>query len=100
MPSIIIIIIIIHNSASLRSLIIIIKALLSYCTKNNFIKLNVIATYCMLKLEEHNFQNGSDRLSRDNGFLVSKETVVLRRWERSKKKFGLSNELIKVELPP
>ena len=23
-----------------------------------------------------------------NGFLVSKETVVLRRWERSKQKFG------------
>ena len=99
MPSIIIMIIIIYNSASLRSLIII-KALLSYCTKNNFIKLNVIATYCMLKLEEHSFQNESDRLSRDNGFLVSKETVVLRRWERSKQKFGLSNELIKVELPP
>ena len=28
-------------------------------------------------------------------FLVSKETVVLRRWE-----LVLSNELIKVELPP
>ena len=28
-----------------------------------------------------------------DGFLVSKETVVLRRWQRS-------NELIKVELPP
>ena len=98
MPSIIIIIIIIiiYNSTILRSLI---KALFSYCTKNNFIKLNVIATYCMLKLEEHSFQNGSDRLSRGNGFLVSKETVVLRRWERSKQKFGLSNKLIKVELP-
>ena len=33
-------------------------------------------------------------------FLVSKETVVLRRWERSKQKLVLSNELIKVELPP
>ena len=32
--------------------------------------------------------------------LVSKETGVLRRWERSKQKFGLSNELIKVKLPP
>ena len=30
------------------------------------------------------------------GFLVSKETVVLRRWGGSKQKF----ELIKVELPP
>ena len=28
------------------------------------------------------------RLSADNGFLVSKETVVLRRWGRSKQKFG------------
>ena len=27
-------------------------------------------------------------LSIDNEFLVSKETVVLRRWERSKQKFG------------
>ena len=36
-----------------------------------------------------------------DGFLVSKETVVLRRWERWKQKFlVLSNELIKVELPP
>ena len=35
------------------------------------------------------------------GFLLSKETVVLRRWERSKHKFlVLSNELIKIELPP
>ena len=34
------------------------------------------------------------------GFLVSKETVVLRREERSKQKFVFSNELIKVELPP
>ena len=35
-------------------------------------------------------------------FLVSKETVVLRRWERLKQKFGFitANELIKVELPP
>ena len=34
-------------------------------------------------------------------FLVSKETVVLRQWEGSRQKFfGLSNELIKVELPP
>ena len=33
-------------------------------------------------------------------FLVSKETVVLRRWERSKQNLVLSNELIKVELPP
>ena len=35
------------------------------------------------------------------GFLVSKETVVLRRCERIKTKIlALSNELIKVELPP
>ena len=35
------------------------------------------------------------------GFLVSKETVVLRREERSKQNFFFfSNELIKVELPP
>ena len=43
------------------------------------------------------------RLSSINSFefLVSKETVVLRRWEGSRQKFfGLSNELIKVELPP
>ena len=26
---------------------------------------------------------------RNNEFLVSKETVVLRRWERSKQKFGI-----------
>ena len=38
----------------------------------------------------------------ENEFLVSKETVVLRRWERSKQKFGFIKrvELIKVELPP
>ena len=30
-------------------------------------------------------------------FLVSKETVVLRRWERSKQKFGF---IKRVELPP
>ena len=34
------------------------------------------------------------------GFLVSKETVVLHRWERSKQKSNKTNELIKVELPP
>jgi len=32
-----------------------------------------------------------------NGFLVSKETVVLRLWERSKQKFGF---IRRVELPP
>ena len=38
--------------------------------------------------------------NKDHGFLVSKETVVLRRWERSKQKFGFIkrvDELIKVE---
>ena len=36
-----------------------------------------------------------------NGFLVSKETVVLCWWQRSKQLIlVLSNELIKVELPP
>ena len=35
-----------------------------------------------------------------NEFLVSKETVVLRLWERSKQNLVLSNELKKVELPP
>ena len=35
-----------------------------------------------------------------NRFLVSKETVVLRRWERSNNSLVVSNELIKVELPP
>jgi len=39
------------------------------------------------------------RLNFVNGFLVSKETVVLRRWE-SETNLVLSNELIKVELPP
>ena len=32
-------------------------------------------------------------------FLVSKETVLLRRWERDKN-LVLSNELVKVQLPP
>ena len=32
--------------------------------------------------------------------LVSKETVVLHQCERETRKFGLSNELIKLELPP
>ena len=36
----------------------------------------------------------------DIEFLVSKETVVLRRWRDENKNLGLSNELIKVELPP
>ena len=36
-----------------------------------------------------------------NKFLVSKETVLLRRWEsKHKTDLPLSNELIKVELPP
>ena len=36
-----------------------------------------------------------------HGFLVSKETVMLRRWGRSKQiSLVLSNELINVELPP
>ena len=35
-----------------------------------------------------------------NGFIVCKETVVLRRWESEKKNSALSNGLIKVELPP
>ena len=30
----------------------------------------------------------SHSVSKDNEFLVSKETVVLRQWERSKQKFG------------
>ena len=30
-----------------------------------------------------------------NGFLVSKETVVLRRWERSKQKFGFMKRVDK-----
>ena len=30
----------------------------------------------------------TDKASHTNEFLVSKETVVLRRWERSKQKFG------------
>ena len=34
------------------------------------------------------------------GFLVSKETVVLSRWESETKILVLSNELIKAELPP
>jgi len=34
------------------------------------------------------------------GFLVSKETVVRRRWGDQNKNLVLSNELIKVELPP
>ena len=32
--------------------------------------------------------------------LVSKETVVLHQCERETRKFGLSNELIRLELPP
>ena len=35
-----------------------------------------------------------------NGFLLSKKTVVLRRWEDENKNLALSNELIEVELPP
>ena len=34
------------------------------------------------------------------GFLISKEAVVLRRWESETKILVLSNELIKVELTP
>ena len=33
-----------------------------------------------------------------NGFLVSKETVVLRRWERSKQKFGFMKRVDKGEI--
>jgi len=39
-------------------------------------------------------------IKKENGFLVSKETVVLRWWGRSKQKFGLSNELTNAESPP
>jgi len=42
----------------------------------------------------------SDHLSVVNGFLVSKETVVLRQWRDENKNFVLSNKLMKVELPP
>ena len=35
-----------------------------------------------------------------HGFLVSRETLVLRRWESENKNLVVSNELIKVELPP
>ena len=34
----------------------------------------------------------------DNKFLVSKETVVLRRWERSKQKFGFIKRVDKGEI--
>ena len=39
---------------------------------------------------EHENENWSRKQADPgkNGFLVSKETVVLRRWERSKRKFG------------
>ena len=33
-----------------------------------------------------------------NKFLVSKETVVLRRWERSKQKFGFTKRVDKGEI--
>ena len=39
-------------------------------------------------------------LHKKNGFLVSKETVVLRPWESENKNLVLSNKLIKVEIPP
>ena len=42
----------------------------------------------------------SRRCTQIYGFLVSKETVVLFLWERLKQNLVLSNELIKVELPP
>ena len=35
-----------------------------------------------------------------SGFLVSKETVVLRQWGRSKQKFGFIKRVDKFELPP
>ena len=35
---------------------------------------------------------------RKNKFLVSKETVVLRRWERSKQKFGFIKRVDKGEI--
>ena len=35
-----------------------------------------------------------------HGFLVSRETLVLRRWDSENKNLVLSNKLIKVELPP
>ena len=34
------------------------------------------------------FVEADEGFIEDNKFLVSKETVVLRRWERSKQKFG------------
>ena len=37
----------------------------------------------------------SDWLRAVHGFLVFKETVVLRRWERSKQKFGFIKRLDK-----
>ena len=44
---------------------------------------------------------GKTRLTIEaTGFLVSIETVVLRRWESENKNLVLSNELIKVKLPP
>ena len=40
----------------------------------------------------------SFKLIKFNKFLVSKETVVLRRWERSKQKFGFIKRVNKGEI--
>ena len=42
----------------------------------------------MDKLNEIDNGENARLLLEENEFLVSKETVVLRRWERSKQKFG------------
>ena len=56
---------------------------------------------CVSQASESTILESGRRFSNGSKILVSKETVLLRRWDSVKhEKFVLSNELIKVELPP
>ena len=63
----------------------------------SFIILSSISSRCLtiwvlrkanIKIQETRHLMSAWQLVRSFGFLVSKETVVLRRWERSKQEFG------------
>ena len=56
---------------------------------------------CILQASESIILESGRQFSNGSKILVSKETLQLRRWDSVKhEKFVLSNEPIKVELPP
>ena len=59
-----------------------IRLVIGNCYKNHFV--GTITSTFLTNQNAHNYEMFYQEIE----FLVSKETVVLRRWERSKQKFG------------